>query len=207
MSKDERIIGYKSVRVDGTSWYDGKFGPWEVGAMLSVEGAVRGGACGHGIHVGKTIANAVQYGKFPFRLWRVEGVGQVLGEDETKWRFGSVRILKKVPLPQWAQESETFVASIAEVPWFKPTEPPRKTWRHYETRDAAGVAARDAARDAAGAAAWAAARAAARAAAGDAAGAAAGVAARAAAWDAARAKYSKALRSKFNKLMFKEGKP
>jgi hypothetical protein len=84
------IVGYKSVRVNGMSWYDASFGPWDVGATLGVSDAAPDGPCGRGIHVGKTVADAIKYGKFPFRLRTVRSLGPVLGEDKTKWRVRDI---------------------------------------------------------------------------------------------------------------------
>jgi len=193
------LQGFKWTTADARSWHDNTFGPWLVGKTLSVEGAKKGDACGHGIHIGKTATHAISYGKFPGRLFRVEGVGKVLGSDDTKFRVAKCRVLEELEKPTWVSETEAFIESIRTVQWLKPRHAPLKAWQHFPTWDAARAAAWDAAGaaawDAAWAAAWDAARAAAWAAAWDAAGAAAwdaawaaaGAAARAAAGDAARA--------------------
>jgi hypothetical protein len=184
-------LGYKWTRADGNSWHDPKFGPYRVGATLSVVGAEPDGPCGRGLHVGKTAASAIGYGSFPGRLFSVRGIGPVLGEDETKRRYASVKVEKELPKPSWVINAEAFIASINAIEFFKPKRQPLPEWKHYPTKAAAwtaawaaaGLSAGDAARDAA----WAAAGDAARTAARTAAGAAAWIAARTAAWTAAGA--------------------
>ncbi len=174
------VEGFKWTNADGRSWYDGEFGPYEVGKTLVVKNAINGGdPCGRGIHIGKSAAAAIGYGKFPGRLFRVRGIGPVLGQDDTKWRFGSAEVLEELEKPPWVVETEGCIESIGTVKFFKPRRPPLKAWQHHPTRAAALAAAL--------AAAWDAARAAALAAAWDAARAAALAAALAAAWDAALA--------------------
>ena len=51
------LQGFKWTTADARSWHDNTFGPWLVGKTLSVEGAKKGDACGHGIHIGKTATN------------------------------------------------------------------------------------------------------------------------------------------------------
>jgi hypothetical protein len=176
------IEGYKWTNAEARSWHDGKFGPWTVGATLAVDDAEKDGACGRGIHVGRTPAHAISYGRFPGLLFKVKALSPVLGSDDTKWRVARVSVLAEVEKPSWVVETEAFIESIKTVKFFKPRRPPLKAWQHHAAGDAAGAAAWDAA----WAAAWAAAGDAAGAAAGDAARAAAGAAAWAAAWAAAR---------------------
>ena len=189
------VVGFKWTNAEGRSWHDGTFGPWESGKTYSVADAEKNGPCGRGIHIGKTAAHAIGYGRFPGRLFSVRATGPVLGQDETKWRVGSVECVAELEKPDWCARTEAFIASIKTVAFFNPRQRPLKKWKHYPAWaaawdaawDAAWAAARDAAWAAARAAAWAAARDAAWAAARDAAWAAAGDAAGAAAWDAARA--------------------
>jgi hypothetical protein len=74
----------------------------------------------------------------------------------------------------WWKNAEQFIEAIKQTQWLDNHGKIKKEWKIFETRGAAGDAARAAARGAAGDAAWVAAR------------DAAGVAARAAAWVAAR---------------------
>ena len=193
-----RLRGYKWTRVDGTSWHDPTFGGYVKGATLTVPGAREGDSCGVGLHFSLTVQDAIGYGKYPGALWRVESDGPVLGQDKTKARVASLRVMSSARKPSWVREVERVIAEISDVPWFRPHGPPDPNWRHFTAAawDAATVAAwdaaRDAVRDAARDAAWDAARATARdaamAAAWDAARAAARDAARAAAWDAQKNK-------------------
>ena len=55
--------GFKWTNKDALSWHDQKFGPYVVGKTLKVKDAPRNGeACGVGLHVGKTINDAIGYG-------------------------------------------------------------------------------------------------------------------------------------------------
>ncbi len=169
---------FKALRPDGTSFYDSKT-LWKPGELMPIINGHQNGPCGEGYHFGKSVKGAIQYAKFPFRLWEAEPSGTMLGEDDHKTRWTSGRITKQVKLPMWAKRAEKFIESIKGVKWFSQTGKPRKAWKMFDTWAAAWDAAGDAAWDAARDAAWAAAGAAAWAAAGD--------AARDAAWDAARA--------------------
>jgi hypothetical protein len=175
------IRGYKWTRPDGTSWHDPSVG-YTTGATLRVIGAPNDGAsCGVGLHFSVAAKDAIGYGGFPGALWRVESDGPILGQDATKYRVASLRVVSSARKPQWVRDVERVISEIGDVLWFAPQGPPDQAWKHYERRTAARAAARAAAGAVAGAAAWAAARDAAW----DAAGAAAGAVARAAAWDAA----------------------
>ena len=88
------IEGYKWTDKDGFSWYE-KFGPWEVGKSYEVKDVVAGDPCGRGIHIGKTISNAISYGKFPGRIFKLRSDSDVLGSDDTKWRVAKAEVLEE----------------------------------------------------------------------------------------------------------------
>jgi hypothetical protein len=137
------ITGYKWTRPDGMSWHDATFGPYAAGKTLTVPGAVVGDPCGIGLHVSARVEDAVGYGRFPGSLWVVESDGPVLGQDSTKMRVASLRVVAEVVKPVWVVAVETFLASIAEVPWFKPTGPPDPTWEHFANYASARASAWD----------------------------------------------------------------
>jgi len=179
------LVGGKSCNGGALKWSLPKQKPdgsWKPGRWHRVKGDPE--MCKHGIHVAKE----------PYRQWwtwgadvyRVE-TGPIVAEEQDKALTMSCRLLSLEAKPAWLTNAEAFIASIKDVPFFKPDGQPRSDWNLFTapTWDAARAAAGDAARDAAWDAAWDAARAAARDAAGAAAGAAAWDAAWAAAWDAA----------------------
>jgi hypothetical protein len=125
----------------------------------------------------------------PLKQWEYE-----LDQRETPEWYNAKNAEESVRdvLPVWKMARPWFfdamklVRTIKKVKWYNPTRRPRKVWKVYKDRAAAGAAARAArAAGAAAGAAWDAAWDAARNAAGDAAGVAAWVAARDAAWVAA----------------------
>ena len=170
----------KALRPDRLSFYDGKT-EWKLGEPMPVIAGGANGPCGPGYHLGKSVEHAIQYAKWPMSLYEAEPCGDLLGEDDTKARFTSAKIVKEIKKPSWVVRTEKFIASIKDVPWFKNSDKPRRAWKLFDTRAAAWDAAGDAARAAAWDAAWDAARA----------------AARDAAWDAARA----AARDEFDSLV------
>ena len=185
------LVGGKSCNGGALKWSLPKQKPdgsWKPGRWHRVKGDPE--MCKHGIHVAKE----------PYRQWWTWGAdvyhaetGPIVVEESDKALTMSCRLLSLEAKPAWLTNAEAFIASIKDVPFFKPDGQPRSDWNLFTAptwdaaRDAAGDAAWDAARDAAWDAAWDAAGDAARDAAWDAAGAAAGDAARAAAGAAARA--------------------
>jgi hypothetical protein len=198
MKKEEKKL-YK-VLVDGKSCHGGDLkwslpkkvnGKWIAGDWHEVKGEIS--ICSSGIHLTSERFNWYKWGCTAY---------EAEAEDIKSWEGNKcvcrrARLLKEIPHPKWWIETLNWVETLKNIAWLKPDGKPKKEWKLFETRDAAGdaawdaawAAARDAARDAAGAAArdaagdaaWAAAWAAAR----DAAWAAAWAAARDAAWDAA----------------------
>jgi hypothetical protein len=190
-------VTYYKILKDGKSCNGGSLawslpkqnddGSWTPGDWHRVGGEPS--MCSHGIHVVKN----------PYERWWACGcdvyiveTGPIVAEELDKALTMSCRLLSLEPKPTWLIETERFIASVKDVPFFKPDGHPREDWNLFTAptgdaawaaaKDAAWGAAWDAARDAAGPAAWDAARDAARDAAWDAAGYAAGDAA----WDAAR---------------------
>jgi hypothetical protein len=139
--------GYKWTTPKGHSWHDQKYGPYKVGKTMRVAGAKSGGPCGVGLHVGNTIADAVSYGQIPGKLFRVRGIGPVLGEDDSKRRYRAVKVERALPRPIWLKQAEALIAwlnSRAEIGHSKPNAKPRKTWKHFSSSGAAWDALREA---------------------------------------------------------------
>ena len=147
---------YKCLRLNQASWYDEKF-IWPLRKAIEVKGAKKGGACGVGLHLAKSIDDAFRYGKFPAKVFEVEPLSPILGEDESKIRVAKARLIKNVT-PDYVLAVNKFLASIPKVKWLENHLPPRPEWKLFDTRDATWDAARDAAwdaaRDAARDAAW-----------------------------------------------------
>ena len=135
------VVGFKWTNAEGRSWHDGTFGPWESGKTYSVADAEKNGPCGRGIHIGKTAADAIGYGRFPGRLFSVRATGPVLGQDETKWRVGSVELRRGAE--RIVRPDRGFIASIKTVSVLQSRQRPLKKWKHR--RGALVRAARNAA--------------------------------------------------------------
>ena len=156
------LVGGKSCNGGALKWSLPKQKPdgsWKPGRWHRVKGDPE--MCKHGIHVAKE----------PYRQWwtwgadvyRVE-TGPIVVEESDKALTMSCRLLSLEAKPAWLTNAEAFIASIKDVPFFKPDGQPRSDWNLHTAptwdaaRDAAGdaawVAARAAAWDAAGAAAW-----------------------------------------------------
>ena len=136
------LTGYKWTRPDGMSWHDATFGPYRVGATLTVPGATTGDACGVGLHFSPRIEDALGYGRFPGALWRVESDGPLLGQNDIKLRVASLRVVKAIEKPVWVTAVEDFLATMPTVPWFRPTAPPDPAWRHFPDWASARASAR-----------------------------------------------------------------
>lgn len=176
---------YKALSKDMKSFYDDKT-IWELGkAQPFVANNDGNSACGSGYHLALTPEHAIEYARFPFRLFAAKPCGPVYGQDNTKIRVASASITKEIRRPLWALRTERFIESIKAVRWFSANRAPRKGWRMFETANAAWKAAMRAAWCAAWDAAWNAAMRTALDAVRDAARDAAWSAARDAAWDAA----------------------
>jgi hypothetical protein len=139
---------YKSLTVDLKSWHDGTT-EWTPGTAMPPINGPKGDPCGEGYHLAKTVNDAVGFGKFPLSLWDAEPCGELLGEDDTKARFVSAKIVREIKKPIWVRRTEKFIASIASVKWLDAHDKPRKAWKLFDTRAAAWDAAWAAAWDAA----------------------------------------------------------
>ena len=140
---------YKALTPDRKSFYD-MTTQWTLNEpMPALDATVDGQPCGRGYHLGKSLEHAVSHAKFPLSLFEAEPCGALLGEDNTKARFVSARLVREIRQPIWARRAEKFLASIKQVKFFSTCGKPRKSWKMFETRDAARDAAWDAARDAA----------------------------------------------------------
>ena len=190
---------YKVLTADNRSGHGGDLawslptangdGTWTPGAWHEVAGPVR--VCERGLHL---TTEPMRWPLAGMRVYRAEGGGDAQTEgDKTAFRRARLLAPADEAVPSWWRDVESFVASIAAVPWFRPQGDPDPAWIVFETRAAARDAVRGAVRgaawgaagDAAVGAAWGAAWGAAGAAAWDAAGDAAVGAAWGAAWAAA----------------------
>ena len=169
---------YKVLTADLKSGHGGKFDwtPYIDGKMTPVIDDVR--MCERGYHI---TSDPMMWPLIGMRVFEVAqmGDGQIGGNKSiVSW----VQLGPERPdlVPAYWHNVEEFVASIRDVPWFKPQGEPDPTWRVFDTM----AAARDAAEDAEWEALWNTARSAAMDAAEDAARAAARAEAMDAAWDA-----------------------
>ena len=110
--------------------------------------------CSKGIHLTTE--------RFNWYKWGCE-VYEAEAKDILEWEGDkcvarSVRLIKKVRHPKWWTDTEGWIKTLSDIAWLKPDGKPKKEWKLFETRDAAGDAAGDAAWDAARDAAWNAAR-------------------------------------------------
>jgi hypothetical protein len=91
----------------------------------------------------------MKWPKVGMAVYEAEGVGASEGDDK-KRVFAKVRLLRPAPetIPQYWHAVEAFIAGLKNVSFFKPKKDfvPPAEWSVYETRAAAGDAARDAAR-------------------------------------------------------------
>ena len=117
---------YKVVRPDLSSFHDHAF-EWPLHGIVEVPGAVKGGPCGIGLHLAKSINNGITYAQFPFRVLSVRPLSPILGEDDTKIRVARAETLGEIEKPRWVQNTEKCIegllAEMASIPWFKCTQP------------------------------------------------------------------------------------
>jgi len=174
---------YKVLTADNRSGHGGDLawslptangdGTWTPGAWHEVAGPVR--VCERGLHL---TTEPMRWPLAGMRVYRAEGGGDAQTEgDKTAFRRARLLAPADEAVPSWWRDVESFVASIAAVPWFRPQGDPDPAWIVFETRAAARDAVRGAAWGAAWGVAWAAAGGAAWGAAWRAAGDAAGAAA------------------------------
>jgi|FLYK01.1.fsa_nt_gi hypothetical protein len=124
---------YKALRPDLRSFYD-RTTVWKLGEpMPPIEGAP-GEVCELGYHLAKTIEDAVNYTGFPLRLFEAEPCGALLGENDKRARFTSVRIIREIPKPEWIIRVERFLDSLKTIRWFENHEAPREDWELFPTR-------------------------------------------------------------------------
>ena len=136
---------------------------WIPGGWHEVEGELR--PCESGLHLAINPWNT--WYRWGARVFSAEHKGERIDHGD-KIVCRKARLLRELRYPRWLLEMGRFVASLADIPYYRPDGKPLKGWRLFTAPTLA--AARDAAWDAAGAAAGAAAGDAARDAARDAAG-------------------------------------
>ena len=88
-----RVVGYKMVRPDGTSYRDGVT-LYEVGRTLTVEGPRGGDVCGVGLHLCPTPEGPLtQNASYPWRLLQCSYLpSDVLAKDGAKIRVRRLRV-------------------------------------------------------------------------------------------------------------------
>ena len=147
---------YKVLTADNRSGHGGDLawslptangdGTWTPGAWHEVAGPVR--VCERGLHL---TTEPMRWPLAGMRVYRAEGGGDAQTEgDKTAFRRARLLAPADEAVPSWWRDVESFVASIAAVPWFRPQGDPDPAWIVFETR----AAARDAVRGAAWGAAW-----------------------------------------------------
>lgn len=88
------------------------------------------------------------------QIFEVETRGKCIRSGD-KWVAGAVRLIKSVPMPDYLLKAFAFVDTVKNIPFFKPTKPPKPEWKFFETWDAAWRASqRMVSRDKARKAAW-----------------------------------------------------
>ena len=139
---------WKVLNPDLTSQYDNAT-KWAVGVeMPLIQNACGTDPCGTGYHMCKMAAQAIEYARWPFSLTRVLPVGDLYGSDATKERWGGAKLLGVAKKPRWILAAEKFIASVKGVKWLDGHSKTKKSWKMFDTRDAARAAAWDAAWDA-----------------------------------------------------------
>src|SRR4051812_17111678 len=110
----EQEIYYKLVRPDFKSFYDEKF-PWPKSGLVEVANADPAPTeCGRGLHLGKTLTDALRYAKFPFRVLEVKPVGEILGRGSDKIRVARAEVVREVPPPAWALKMEKRLEALEQ---------------------------------------------------------------------------------------------
>src|SRR5574343_402440 len=157
---------FKVTRPDATSFYD-KTTKWEVGATVSVpEDQRRSVLCWASLlHAADVPAETLVGGKWPCRLFKVEGTPVAGPTEDHPHKLGFHRLTVEEELPAWqalGPNGQEVAALIDRAGRLTADEARELYAARYAARYAAWDAARYAARDAARDAAWDAARYAAR---------------------------------------------
>jgi len=124
---------------------------WIPGGWHEVEGELR--PCESGLHLAINPWNT--WYRWGARVFSAEHKGERIDHGD-KIVCRKARLLRELRYPRWLLEAGHFVASIADIPYYRPDGKPLKRWRLFTAPTlaaagaAAGDAARDAARDAAG---------------------------------------------------------
>ena len=129
----ERKMLFKTIRPDGTSFYDSAFRYDLNGGRTESPGALPGGPCADsdglelgGIHLGKSVRDALLYSTGPWKLYGVTDCGPILGEDDSKIRVewcivGDEIALSEEDLERLAGDSDWSVrVAIARRPDLSP---------------------------------------------------------------------------------------
>jgi len=143
---------YKVLRTNRASWHDKSF-VWPLHKPVEVKDVGPEGPCGPGLHLARSVDDGFRYARFPARVFEVTPLGPVLGEDRMKIRVAKAQLDEEITLG-WVRKVNAFIKSLKQIPWFEGAKPPRKTWRLFETQDAARDAIRNTVRNAARNAAW-----------------------------------------------------
>jgi len=95
---DKKLVGYKMVRPDGTSFYDSKT-VYVVGKILRMKDATADGLpCGHGLHLAKEKHGPMKYNAvWPWRLMECSYAEKdVVGQDADKVRVRKLKIEREL---------------------------------------------------------------------------------------------------------------
>jgi hypothetical protein len=96
--REEKLIGYKMTKTDGTSFYDHKL-KYEVGAILKIDNPDENTQpCGRGLHLAVQPHGPMKYNAvWPWRLWKCEyEIKDLLGGDDTKVRVRSLKVIEEL---------------------------------------------------------------------------------------------------------------
>jgi hypothetical protein len=94
----KKLVGYKMVRPDGTSFYDSKT-VYAVGKILRMKDATADGQpCGHGLHLAKEKHGPMKYNAvWPWRLFECSYTeNDVVGQDDDKVRVRKLKIEREL---------------------------------------------------------------------------------------------------------------
>jgi hypothetical protein len=134
---------YKAVRVDGTSFYDGKT-RWRVGRITRLDGQPGSKLCDAGVlHASTEPGEALVGGSWPCRLFAVEPRGPLVVDDAHPHKVGCGAWKVVEELPAWQALGPNGEAVVALI------DRAGRLAARFAAWDAARAAARAAARDAA----------------------------------------------------------
>lgn len=154
MTNTNDMTQYYKVLVAGKSCHGGTMdwslpttkrdGTAKAGKWMSVPNVDDIKVCNYGLHLTSDFARWLKPG---CSVYEAEH-DKIFGEQEDKIVTNRARLTREIERPDWWNRAEQFVATIPQVPFFKPDGAPKPEWKLFKapTLAAAGDAAWDAAR-------------------------------------------------------------